>query len=108
MKVKKADPRQSHFQSDIGTSMQLEIEGFENRMASFLVGVLPDQYLIVKMPELGDWDGQPKHLELESEILVRYVHRGAVWGFKSRAKRVISTPVGLLTVSYTHLTLPTN
>jgi c-di-GMP-binding flagellar brake protein YcgR len=78
--------------------MQLEIEGFEERLKSSLVGILPDQYLILTLPQLGTYPGQRTHVDVESEILVRYVHRGVVWGFKSRLKRVVSTPVGLLMI----------
>jgi len=98
MKTRTIETTNSHFQTEIGTVMQLEIEGFENRIKSLLVGILPDEYLILKMPQLGVYAGQPRSFQQDSEIRVRYLYKGAVWGFKSRLKRVISTPAGLLLI----------
>lgn len=98
MKVRTIDTAYSHFQAEVGTAVHLGIDGFDGRLKSSLEGILPDEYLILKLPQLDTYVGQPRHFELESEILVRYVHRGAVWGFRSRVRRVISTPVGLLVI----------
>jgi c-di-GMP-binding flagellar brake protein YcgR len=85
---------------EVGTPLQIDIEGFRSRFKSSLVGVLPDEYLIVRAPQLALYIGEPKQLLAESEVVVRCLHRGNVWGFKSKLKRVISTPAQLLVLEY--------
>jgi hypothetical protein len=94
------DSRKETLMLEIGTPLQLEIKGFSTRFKSSLVGALPDEYLIVTAPKLTMFVGQPKHLLPESEVVVRYVHRGNAWGFQSKLTRVISTPAKLLVLEY--------
>ena len=85
---------------EIGTPLQLDITGFRTRFKSKLVGVLPHEYLIVKAPQLDMYMGEPKHLLPETEVVVRCLYRGNVFGFRSRLTRVISTPAQILMLQY--------
>jgi c-di-GMP-binding flagellar brake protein YcgR len=100
MNVQPGNSDQPSLLLEVGTPLQIDIEGFRSRLKSSLVGVLPNEYLIVRTPQLELYIGEPKHLLPESEIVVRCLHRGNVWGFKSRLKRVISTPAQLLVLEY--------
>jgi len=100
MKSKSYDLRKHPLLLELGTPLQLDIKGFRTRFKSQLVGVLQHEYLIVKAPQLDMYVGEAKHLLPETEVVVRCVHRGNVFGFRSRLTRVISTPAQILMLHY--------
>lgn len=100
MKTISYDLKKYPLMLEMGTPLQLDIAGFHSRFKSALVGVLPNEYLIVKAPQLTMFVGEPKHILPGSEVVVRCLHRGNVWGFESKLKRMISTPAQLLMLEY--------
>ncbi|MBN2333070.1 MAG: flagellar brake protein [Deltaproteobacteria bacterium] len=67
------------------------------RFKSFLVGMEEGRYMIVKLPSAAD----PKALfTLDRSLVVRYLHRGSVFGFKSKVMGVIDSPAPLLFICY--------
>lgn len=79
---------------DIGCPVFIQCQGLSERIKTQLVGLYPGQYLIVSTPALG---GLPEGI---SELIVRYVYRGEVLGFKSRVIERIERPFELIFLSY--------
>jgi c-di-GMP-binding flagellar brake protein YcgR len=100
MESKVYDLKKHPFMLEIGTPLQLDIEGFRSRFKSSLIGVVPNEHLIVQAPQLSMFVGEQKHWPPEADITVRCLHRGNIWGFKSRLTRVISTPAQLMMIEY--------
>jgi hypothetical protein len=80
----------------LGTTLHLKIDGGAEGFKGVLVGIVPNEYLIIK--------GQFYEIEhkscKESETIVRYVHEGIVYKFSSLLLGVISTPVELGFLTY--------
>ena len=73
---------------DFNTVLQLQIDGYPNRMKSYLVGREEGRYMILKIPSVI---GNPEEIFAEGkELTVRYVHQGSVFGFR--------TPVALTVI----------
>ncbi len=86
-----------------GTQLQIEIEGVAYRFKSVLIGMEPDEYLIIKTPMVPSDApfGSIKHkLFRGSQIVVRYLYKGIVFGFQSKLIEAIYTPIKLLFVEY--------
>ena len=65
---------------DFNTVLQLQVQGYPNRLKSYLVGREEGRYLIIKMPMVGN----PEEIfAKDKELVVRYVHQGSVFGFRS-------------------------
>ena len=66
---------------DFNTILQIQIDGYPNRMKSFLVGREEGRYLILKIPSVI---GNPEEIFVkDKELTVRYVHQGSVFGFRT-------------------------
>ena len=86
---------------EIGAQLQIEIEGVASRFKSSVVGIEPDEYLVIKTPIISPRFGSIKHkLFPGSKIVVRYLHKGTVFGFKTKLIEAISSPIRLLFVEY--------
>ena len=88
---------------ELGTHLQIEIEGIAFRFKSELVGMESDEYLILKIPLIPDDApvGNIKHkLFPEMQIVVRYLHKGTVFGFRTQLIDAIFTPRRLLFLKY--------
>jgi c-di-GMP-binding flagellar brake protein YcgR len=84
----------------IGTILKIQIEGSPNRITSELVGAEEGKYLIVKMPFLKSLANTAKFVSKGTNIIIRYIHKGTVFGFKSRVSHFISDPVRLVFIEY--------
>jgi len=66
---------------DFNTILQIQIQGYPNRLKSYLVGREEGRYLILKMPSVV---GNPEKIfAKDKELTVRYVHQGSVFGFRA-------------------------
>ncbi len=84
----------------VGTTLNIRIEGSQRRLTSEVIGVVEDKYLIVRMPPLNS-TGDISNLPYEGNtVIVRYMHEGAVFGFESRTKYVMTAPVKLIFIDY--------
>lgn len=82
----------------IGTELLVEFQDFTLRTKSELVGMKQGQYLIIGM--LHDMAGiRPDEIK-ESPLIIRYLYRGSVYGFKTRPVNLISAPDRLIFLSY--------
>jgi len=85
---------------ELGTQLEIEIEGVPTRIKSSLVGIEPDEYLIIKAPEAALPDSIKNKLFRGNQIVVRYLCKGTLFGFRSQLVQVTSTPIRLLFVEY--------
>jgi len=88
---------------ELGSQLQVEIEGVAFRFKSILVGMESDEYLIIKTPMVpsnAPFSSIKHKLFPGSQIVVRYIYKGTVFGFQSKLIEAISTPVRLLFVEY--------
>ena len=85
---------------ELGTQLEIEIEGVPTRIKSSLVGIEPDKYLIIKAPEAALPDSIKNKLFRGNQIVVRYLCKGTLFGFRSQLVQVTSTPIRLLFVEY--------
>lgn len=82
----------------LGSDIKLEFPDSEMLTESIMVGLLSDHFLIVTIPhsypDLDQLVGSPKR------TIIRYVHDGKVWMFKSQLLQCIEAPALLLIFEY--------
>ncbi len=76
--------------------MQLTVEGI-GTFKSLLIGAEHGRYLLVKMPHVPDLVSK---LYQKNHVIVRYLHSGKVFGFRSTLIGAIKEPVRLYLLSY--------
>ena len=85
---------------ELGTQLQIEIDGVDFNFKSTLIGIEPDKYLIINAPVTSPY-GSIKHKYFRgNKIIVRYLYKGTVFGFQSELVKDIYTPLKLLFVKY--------
>ena len=84
----------------IGTTLKIQLEGSQSRLTSELIGVDEGKYLIINMPPIQSMGNAASSIYKGGNIVVRYVHKGTVFGFKSRITHFITTPVKLIFIEY--------
>lgn len=84
----------------IGTTLKIQLEGSQSRLTSELIGVDEGKYLIINMPPIQSMGNAASSIYKGGDIVVRYVHKGTVFGFKSRIINFITTPVKLIFIDY--------
>ncbi len=84
----------------VGTILDIQIEGEKEGLTSKVIGVVEGKYLIIRMPPLHSM-GDVSNLPSEGNtVIVRYMHKGAVYRFESRIKHFITTPVKVIFIEY--------
>jgi len=76
--------------------LQLTVEGV-GMFRGKLVGAEQGRYLLVKMPHLPDLASK---LYQKNHLIVRYLHAGRVYGFRSTLIGMIKEPMRLFVLSY--------
>ena len=84
---------------EIGTRLQIRIDGVDINYTSTLIGMETGKYLIIDAPVNMLTLARHKLFQ-GSKILVRYLHKGSVFGFKSELIEDIYTPLKLLFLEY--------
>jgi len=80
-----------------GTPLRISCKGFTESYKSVLTGMERDRYLICNTPDIpGIWT----MLYKMNQIIVRYIHRGIVYGFKCTLMGIIEDPLHLMILSY--------
>ena len=84
---------------ELGSSIELMIEGVEFSLRSVLIGMEPDKYLIIRAPvddlnmnESTPWESR--------QIMVRYIYRDTVLGFRSKVIQALPSPLEALFIEY--------
>ncbi|MBW2092722.1 MAG: flagellar brake protein [Deltaproteobacteria bacterium] len=65
---------------EIGTSLAAELEGETEPKKALLVGIEPDAYLIMRLPDSTQW---PDRRTTEKQVTVRYMSWGKFYSFQS-------------------------
>ncbi len=76
---------------------QLGIKGLEFKATGVLVGMVPDEYLIIRVPAIPGILGR---LDEGNSIIVRYVYAGNVYGFASTVLTCIQKPALMCFLTY--------
>ena len=83
---------------DVGVDVQLRLEGVGFPLQSMVVGMEPDEYLIIKSPKSI---ASIKHKCVPgSEMVVRYLYNGTVYGFQTKLIEYITSPIKLFFLEY--------
>lgn len=83
----------------IGTRIQFQFgkKGQEFKVAGVMVGMVPDEFLIIRVPAIP---GILSRLNEEISIVARYVYAGNVYGFSSTMLTCIHRPALLVFLAY--------
>ncbi len=84
----------------IGTALKIQLEGSQSRLSSELIGVEEGKYLIIKMPPIQTMGNAASSIYKGGSVVIRYLHKGTVFGFKSRIIHFITSPVKLMFLDY--------
>lgn len=85
---------------NVGTIFRIKIKGAKRRLTSELIGIEEGEYLIIKMPPLHSMDNIANLLYNGTDITVKYVHKGTVFGFQSCILDLIYKPFKLVFIEY--------
>ena len=77
---------------EIGTSLSVEIPRAQIRFPSRLLGLEPDQFVIIKLPPLT---GMRQSFKPGLDIVIRFVSNGSIIGFKSSIIQIHFEPLGV-------------
>ncbi len=83
---------------EIGSRVKLEFPHLETLFDSVMVGMLQENCLIVTNPQ--PFSDLQELVGGEQRIIIKYMHKGRVWMFKSQLLRMIESPSQLLFFEY--------
>lgn len=83
---------------ELGTKLMLEVDGIKGKMASYLVGLVPDEYILVKAP--SGTPGLNKYFNEGNKITVRYIKYENAYGFEVFITNFITSPKAILALDY--------
>ncbi len=69
-------------------------------MTSELIGVETGKYLVIKMPSVQFMGNLSNLLYKGNSIIIRYLHKGTIFGFKSHISHFITNPAKLIFIKY--------
>jgi len=85
---------------NIGITFRLQIEERRRRISCELIGIDEGKYLIVKMPPLHTMENVSNLMAKGTEIAVKYMYKGTMFGFKSQVIELIHNPFKLVFMKY--------
>ena len=84
----------------IGTPVQIEIEGIENRFNSVFIGSSQNDFLIFKTPASGHIFSIRTNTFAGQKMVIRFLASGTVYGFQAHLIEAVTSPEKLMFVSY--------
>ena len=85
------------YEVELGTPLQVQLEKMPDRFKSVLVGIDPGQYMIIRQPIADD----AKAIFVPGKaVVIRFLHRGSVYGFQTEIISVVKVPAALLFIKY--------
>lgn len=82
---------------EFGGRLLLTIDGMERNLWSTLIGIEPDNCLIIRTPKI---DGIESKLHKGNQVNITYFFAGTVYGFQSKILNNINSPTSLIFISY--------
>ena len=76
---------------EIGSRIKLEFPHLDSLFESVMVGMLQENYLIVTNPQ--PFSDMEDLIGGEERVIIKYVHKGRVWMFKSQLLKVTEIPL---------------
>ena len=95
--VKSKKNKDLSLNAELGCKLFVQIEGIKDRLSSFLIGMMPNSYLIINTPVMT---GIEYLLSEGKGLVLRYMHLGEVYGFHSTVLRSITNPSKITFLSY--------
>ncbi len=84
----------------IGTTLEIQIEGSDKRLKSELFAVEEGKYLIIKLSPFQSLGNTAKLVYKGTCIIIRYIHKGTMFGCKSKIMHVMIEPAKLIFIDY--------
>ncbi len=84
----------------IGTTLEVQIERTDPRLTCELFAVEEGKFLIIKMSPFQSLQNATKLVNKGTNIAVRYMDEGTVFGFKSRILHFMVDPAKLIFIKY--------
>lgn len=81
----------------LGADLLVRIQGIEARLRSVLVGVKPDEYLIIETPRTK---GIEARLRIGNRVTIIFIWAGTVHGFKSSIIGTIEKPAKVMFITF--------
>lgn len=81
---------------ELGSQLLIQVEGIEKSFKSNLIGLMPQEFLIIGMPEAHPICD----LQTEKNLFVNYLSLGNAYEFNSSILGIISKPFPLVFLSY--------
>lgn len=85
---------------ELGTELTMEAPRVAGRMKSRLIGLLPNEYLLVKPPPTESLGPLHSVYQEGDTLVLRYLFNGTVFGFRSLVMGAVTHPVKLLVLSH--------
>lgn len=98
IKLKKMHTTGKRISLDIGTQLHLKVEGVSVTLQSTLIGMVPDDYLALKIPDY--FKTITHNINKNKEFQVRYMYLGTIYIFRSKPLAVFSHPRGIILLEY--------
>jgi len=83
---------------DIGARLQIEIEGFDSALESFMIGMMPDDFIIITLPSRLSSTGHK--LTKGARLGIKYLYLGKICLFNSELLASVDFHQKLLFISY--------
>jgi c-di-GMP-binding flagellar brake protein YcgR len=99
-KKKKRAEKTTHLNIEIATDLFLRFSGKKGFFPSYLIGMKPDTFLIIKTPAIIS---QENLLSDDTLITVRYSYLGDIYSFNSTVMGTNEDPFKVTYLSYPHL-----
>lgn len=85
----------------LGTEVKIQIKGDEYRTEGILVGLEINNWLLIKIHNANDWSLLVQsYLFNKKAIIIRYLHKGIIFGFQSNLIQTIATPARMIFIKY--------
>ncbi len=84
----------------LGTEVTIEVEGVEERFKSRMIGVDGERFLILRTPVSIAAGLLRTNLTAGTKLIIRYLHQGTVWGFRSSVIQPVGGEIGVVFAAF--------
>ncbi len=96
MKTRQSN-KQQKLTIELGTEISIQPEWSDEKIKAFTIGIKPSSYIIINTVSLSDTFNIIKK---NDRMIVRYLHSGNIYGFRTKSLGSITIPFKLLFISY--------